>query len=1343
MLESGWNICHATPSLQRALPDRLAREQKAVVLADDGDGLVIATADPSEHGLAGVATGAGPSGYHGSRDDTRNAREALLDALESRRQSLSNQVSRPVRLEMASEGEIALALAESHGDRSVESMRVSRLRALVDDCGLKYVLTGRSGKGSDATVNDILDDLVDGWGPELLGLLEGLPHLLPSDPDFDPALCVLTPPSVRSRWDVDPIVPWGFEEGCIVFGCVRKPNEASVRAIDAWTGMRTRFVLCEAPELQRAIDAHRSGRPSGDPASGASSPFGRVRETALAVLGEARNPVRPADQVEPVDASTLAGRGQTRSNATALRTRSAAQGDGPAGQASLGAIPAAMARSLSIVPIMGGHDVLTLGIVAGHPEAESIRRAMSLLSGCRVRLHEMNEERLRGAQARHYKEGEAWRLVSPWRGRRSVDNAAGSARRSSTVAQGYHARDGMQALHTSPFIRLEFYACKPDVIRLIPRNLLEFFCAVPLRREGLVLWVAMAASTVDACRTLALASGMAIRAVAASEEAIRDRLRACAVSARALDLYQAHPVVDFLQQQGRLVGAQLLQHLNSPDTAVDQALVQAGVLDFEEFSELASRLCALPRVNLRHTGRLEETYFESESRVRVHEAHEVVDPQVASMIPVADARTFGILSIRREHILVDGELPLHARSSDGALDSCVVVAVADPCLPEVASTAAAIGHAAYRLVIAPRPDILAAIARADGSAQLGERLVLSGVVSEANLERAVRLHTSSGVRLGQALIHLNLISQEQLAFFLAEQLDLPFVGLKGIRIDEELARQIPEQDERRLGILPLYEAGAILVAVMPDPLDFTAREEAEAMLGRPVQAMICTEADFEGALESLYRDLYLERSSADLATRSPEESASRVVTRPQVAVFAAIGVVSLVLLWRLPLAFGVGAAAVSTLLYAAFSIYRGYLIYRSLSHDLEIPVSDEELASLDEATLPIYTVLVPLYREASVLPTLVAGLARLDYPPTKLDVKLLLEEDDRETLDAVASMHLPAYVHPVVVPAAKPRGKPKACNYGLIHARGEYVVIYDAEDVPDPDQLKKAVLGFRKIPEDVVCLQAKLSYYNADQNLLTRWFAIEYSVWFDLFLPGLDASGAPVPLGGTSNHFRVPYLLEVGAWDPYNVTEDADLGVRLYRRGWRTAVIESTTYEEATSEVYNWVRQRSRWVKGYVQTYLVHMRHPVELCKSMGFKGFLSFNLVVGGTFFGLLMNPILWCLTALWYGSHAHFIRDLFPAPVFYLGALSLVIGNTAFIYLNVAGCLRPGMYDKVKYALLSPLYWALMSLAAWKGFIQLWSNPFYWEKTVHGRYRVTNQPESTDVLNVSSPVTQQIEAA
>jgi cellulose synthase/poly-beta-1,6-N-acetylglucosamine synthase-like glycosyltransferase len=185
------------------------------------------------------------------------------------------------------------------------------------------------------------------------------------------------------------------------------------------------------------------------------------------------------------------------------------------------------------------------------------------------------------------------------------------------------------------------------------------------------------------------------------------------------------------------------------------------------------------------------------------------------------------------------------------------------------------------------------------------------------------------------------------------------------------------------------------------------------------------------------------------------------------------------------------------------------------------------------------------------------------------------------------------------------------------------------------------------------------------------------------------------------------------------VTEDADLGVRLYRRGWKTGVVDSTTLEEANSEVYNWIRQRSRWVKGYIQTYLVHMRHPITMWRRLGTKAFFSFNMVVGGTSIAFLLNPIFWCLTATWYLSHAGFIRAIFPAPVFYLGMFSLAIGNFAFIYLNMAACLRRGHFGMVKYALISPLYWALMSTAAWKGFIQLWTNPFYWEKTTHGLYQ------------------------
>jgi cellulose synthase/poly-beta-1,6-N-acetylglucosamine synthase-like glycosyltransferase len=369
--------------------------------------------------------------------------------------------------------------------------------------------------------------------------------------------------------------------------------------------------------------------------------------------------------------------------------------------------------------------------------------------------------------------------------------------------------------------------------------------------------------------------------------------------------------------------------------------------------------------------------------------------------------------------------------------------------------------------------------------------------------------------------------------------------------------------------------------------------------------------------------------------------------------------------------------------------------------------------------VPVYTILVPVYREAEVFPILAAAIDKLDYPKAKLDVKILLEEDDHETIAVARASRLPSHFKLVVVPNGQPRGKPKACNYGLIHAQGEFVVIFDAEDIPEPDQLKKALIAFRKGGPDLVCVQAKLNYFNREQNLLTRWFTTEYSMWFDLFLPGLDASGAPIPLGGTSNHFRTERLRELGAWDPHNVTEDADLGMRLYKAGSKTAVIDSTTYEEANSELYNWIRQRSRWVKGYIQTYLVHMRHPVRLWRSVGPRAFLSFQLVVGGTFFGFLVNPVFWVLTALWFTTHWALIKDIFPGVVFYMGAIGLYLGNFAFAYLNVAGCLRRGYYGMVKYALLSPVYWALMSIAAWKGFLQLFYAPSYWEKTTHGLYQ------------------------
>jgi len=371
---------------------------------------------------------------------------------------------------------------------------------------------------------------------------------------------------------------------------------------------------------------------------------------------------------------------------------------------------------------------------------------------------------------------------------------------------------------------------------------------------------------------------------------------------------------------------------------------------------------------------------------------------------------------------------------------------------------------------------------------------------------------------------------------------------------------------------------------------------------------------------------------------------------------------------------------------------------------------------MDSADLPVYTILLPVFRETAVLRQLVAGIEGLDYPAALLDVKLLLEEDDTETRVAAEQIGLPPYFEILQIPDVGPRGKPRACNYGLFRAKGEFLVIFDAEDRPEPDQLRKSVAAFRHCAPEVVCHQAKLNYFNRSRNLLTRWFTSEYSVWFDQLLPGLQALDVAIPLGGTSNHFRTDRLRALGGWNPYNVTEDAELGIRIFLRGWKTSVLDTTTYEEATSQYRNWIRQRSRWVKGYMQTYLSCMRHPIRLARRMGAKAFLAFHLFFGANSLCLLINPLFWALIVVWFATHAGWIPSIFPAPVFYLAFFGLLVGNGACMLSLVSGSVARRHYGDVKWAFLVPVYWLVMSVAAYKALGQLFHKPSYWEKTEHG---------------------------
>lgn len=408
---------------------------------------------------------------------------------------------------------------------------------------------------------------------------------------------------------------------------------------------------------------------------------------------------------------------------------------------------------------------------------------------------------------------------------------------------------------------------------------------------------------------------------------------------------------------------------------------------------------------------------------------------------------------------------------------------------------------------------------------------------------------------------------------------------------------------------------------------------------------------------------------------------------------------------------------VVTMLYFTDLLFSFYLIYRSFFKQVEVKVKRSELAMIRE--WPSYTVFCPLYKEWEVLPQFVRAMSRLDYPKDKLEVMLLLEQDDKETLAHVADMDLPSYFQVVVVPHSAPKTKPKACNYGLNLATGEYAVIYDAEDIPEREQLKKAVMAFERLDDRIFCLQAKLNFYNIRQNLLTRLFTLEYSLWFDLVLTGLQGAGAPIPLGGTSNHFRTSDLRRIKGWDPFNVTEDADLGMRIAKRGYRTAVLDSTTMEEANSQLGNWLKQRSRWVKGYFQTYLVHMRRVSDWGRSPSPLDVVTFQLVVGGKVLSMLLNPLLWLLTIVYFvfrPAVGSFVESLYVAPVFYAGLFSLVIGNFLYMYYYMMGAARRGQWEILLDALLVPLYWLAMSVAAYYALWELFVRPYYWHKTKHG---------------------------
>ena len=483
---------------------------------------------------------------------------------------------------------------------------------------------------------------------------------------------------------------------------------------------------------------------------------------------------------------------------------------------------------------------------------------------------------------------------------------------------------------------------------------------------------------------------------------------------------------------------------------------------------------------------------------------------------------------------------------------------------------------------------------------------------------------------------------------------------------------------------------------------------------------VCTRSSNLKALENRSRISLARLSVGRLIEKIPNLSAKSVITVKQ-AIF-------LLLLLQVLFVAGVAAPdwlALSMHLFAAtfYLSCVGLRLFASFSNHYSQSLPQQTIASLQnrskDGELPIYTVLVALYQESGQVDRLVHSLLALDWPREKLEIKLICEADDDDTLRAVRAAidnTKCQHIKLVEVPFQAPRTKPKALNYALPLCAGRLLVIYDAEDHPHPLQLREAFHKFVAEPNELVCLQAPLVIHNYYESWLSRMFAIEYSTLFDGLLPVLAKHNLPLPLGGTSNHFKRAALERAQGWDPYNVTEDADLGMRFARMGFTIGTLTLPTLEEAPISISVWLKQRTRWFKGWLQTWLVHMRNPIELANDLGVKGTLFFHVLITGMIISSLVHPILLYFIAanVWKAWNLG-AEILLHSPLFWFDFGTVVLGYVAFSLIAYRSLPVRGMRHLLSSIWTLPLYWMLLSVAAWRALLHLFLRPHEWEKTPH----------------------------
>lgn len=588
------------------------------------------------------------------------------------------------------------------------------------------------------------------------------------------------------------------------------------------------------------------------------------------------------------------------------------------------------------------------------------------------------------------------------------------------------------------------------------------------------------------------------------------------------------------------------------------------------------------------------------------------------------------------------------------------------------------------------------------AARLGAILAERGELSAVDAEIAARAASRLGFRLGEYLLRRELVSEQALLDALAEQSGLSALDLRSAPPDPGLFRPSQAVTYLRMGWIPWRRTPTGDIYAIDEPSSANALPDG----CRAVLAATRDLRDHVTRLGAVELARWSETSRlAHTSCRTLRPSAYRRHS----LIAGALLAVGLVLAPGVVGLFLIGLALLA-------SISNMGLRSAAAAQRLRAPASRQGGNSIAmPRVLPRVTLLVPLHHEASVVPALAAALRAIDYPPALLDVLFLTEQDDTETRAALEPHIEQTGWASLTVPAGGVRTKPRAMNFALPFSHGDLIGVYDAEDRPDPKQLRKVAARFADLADPVACVQCALGFHNETRNWIARAFSIEYTTWFRLFLPGIARLQVPVPLGGTSVFIKRDVLESLGGWDAWNVTEDAELGILLARRGHRTAVIDSTTLEEVNFRPLAWVRQRSRWLKGFALTWIVHNRQPRELLREIGPRGFIAFQILTGSTVAGFLLAPVMWSLWPVIWGWRHPFLAHLPPATGYALAAIFLALGLTQAA-LQCCALVLAGKARLIPWLPVMALYWPLATVAAWKAVAEILVRPFYWSKTEHG---------------------------